>query len=254
MKRIIPFMTAALALASCHKEHLPAAPVESAKKLIEMVDQETPSVSTKFTYDTQGRMIGLEDGDIMASLQFNGANTALLVIFDKATHSNTSNGHLTLDGLGRATQLEMDYTIKPSGNDTIYFKYEYNTDGYLSRVTTSYKNSPQVSEETMEYANGNLTKENLYADGKLGEYILFTYSSLEDKTGLNTNFSFYTNSLAGKRNKNLVAKSVIYDGAGNKQFENQYDSELDPDGYLAKRTSHYVNTGFVEHQTYKYDK
>ena len=249
MKRIALFITSIAVFTSCHKDH---GEQVTPKRITVIANEETPAATTKFNYDTNGRLISAENSDVIGSYQFVN-NQVKFSGVTKPGNLETSRGTFTLDNQGRAIHFE--YIVPGNGGllDTAHYDYEYNADGYLSKTKSTYSNG-QTGEIQMEYVNGNLTKETFLDNGGMTAYWIYTYTTNEDKINLNTNFTYYTNCIAGKKSHNLPLKATEYNAVNIKQAETAYEYQLDGQGFVTKRTVHFTNTGTVVHEDYSYNK
>ena len=252
MKKLFSSLAIVIVLAGCHKEHTsaPVQPKSVSKRIAKIIYDESPDADTWFTYDASGRMTGFQNSDVIATVNFNGP-TASFSNVSKADNKTAATGNFILDNNGNATHFEMYYSNSPSSIDTSVYNYEYDADGYMKKTTAHYQDGTG-SEMILEYANGNMSKQ-IFTNNGVTNYWIYTYSPLEDKTGYNTNFTLYTNCMAGKRNKNLLIKAEEFDQANNKVFEVQYVNEVDKDGYLVKKTTNFITYGTTVHNTYKYE-
>lgn len=254
MKKLFLFLIVLTALTSCHKEHTPS-PVQpgiASKKLMRIDFEESPGSNTLLSYDASGRIIGSENSDVKASVNFNGT-TVSYTNFIKAQNQNAAAGIFTLENKGNAIHFELVYSLTPGTSDTDRYDYSYNADGYLAKQVVHYHDAT-VGEMDLEYDNGNVIKQSYISNGVLSSYLVYTYSGLEDKTGINTNFTIYTNCMGGKKTRNLPIKAEGFNAANVKQLELQYENKLDADGYLIKKTTHYVTAGTTLTNDYIYDK
>ena len=250
MRRVWPILAAFVLVAGCYKEH-DKRNAPTAKKLVAINFEESPLLNTKFGYDATGKLITAENAEVLNSIFYNGDSKAGYTIFNKPAGRNIATGNFNLSNRKNATHLEMDNIALPGYGDTTFYDYEYSTDGYLVKLKT-WKATGVIS-VYMEYADGNMIKQiSFNSSGEPVSYWIYTYSPAENKTGVNTDFTIYTNSLAGKMSKNLLVKAVQFDMAGTKQSEIQYSNVLDADGYLVKKTTSFLTKKTVLHSEYVY--
>ena len=255
MKKIFSILALLVLAASCSKEHQPAPvqPPAGNKKLVRFNIEENPLQSQAFTYDAAGRIIGVDDSLNSSMVTFNG-NTVIYTRISKATKTINAYGTIKVNSNGYASQFDLN--ILGAGGNWIHSirDYTYDANGYMTSESVDNVGSPYDDSETLEYTNGNLTKETFYYAGAISSTWVYTYSDLPDKTGLGGNFIITSNFLSGKGNRNLVVKMEQFNSSGVKTYESQIENELDADNYIIRKTVTRPGTGTVTHVNFTYEK
>jgi len=256
MKKIFSILTLCVFAASCSKEHQPAPVQPSAvnKILRGFSVDEYPLQSQTFIYDASGRIVKVDDSLNSATLSFNG-NDVIYTRILKATNTIDAYGTIKVNSNGYAIQFDR-YILSSGGNWNHTIRdYTYDANGYMTSVAVDNVGSPYDNSETLEYTNGNLTKETFYASGVMTSTWVYTYSDLPDKTGLGADFTITTNFISGKGNKNLVSKVEQFNSSGVKSYEAQVENVLDADNYVVRKTTtRTVGAATVTHVNFTYQK
>ncbi|WEK18410.1 MAG: hypothetical protein P0Y49_16600 [Candidatus Pedobacter colombiensis] len=202
------------------------------------------NVSTLYSYDANGRMIGMK-------FRIGGVTENDECLF---TYSTTQIVKVQKEGGDLFTTI---YKLNDKGqiiseqydNDSSVGTYIYNADGYLVEV----KYGNMISRK-YRYTNGNLTR----VDNTNGSYVDYTYNTeLAANTGLFSKYHFnearYTldsplKKYLGKQSKNLVSKvrynSTLHD-IGDDAYAETFTYEKDAKGNIIK-------IRVVVNQNYKY--
>lgn len=143
-----------------------------------------------------------------------------------------------VDNQGRITSSTLDGYSR--------YKYEYNAEGYLSRVTG---NEVDIHKMKFDYANGNITAIDINRiDGattiendNLKPYVPFSFAITDVLEGImhDADIALYESGFFGKLPKNRFLKIKNYPGDGKKEVTISYKEDLDGKVVL-------VNNGFYE--------
>lgn len=139
----------------------------------------------------------------------------------------------------------------------------YNSDGYITKLTSSEDDGDYYSSNTtvFTYANGNRTKAvetSIDEEDEYTETRIYTYNEYENKSMLNfvgydefDYFLYTTTGFLGKAPKNLVSKvEITTDNYWEEDRTYYYTYELDEEGYVTKIHEREVSSGWDYTETY----
>lgn len=219
MKQIsLLMLSAVLMLGSCSKSNDDSKPKEETcrvESIQNVSDKGTFNWSKSYTYDEKGRM---KTSDYKE--EYNGELVGYIEAFtyqsDKIiVEADSDNELYNLDASGRIASITFE---EGSTN------FSYNSEGYLSKITSSYNYSkPYTETSTLTYSNGNLIKIVTISESSGSTLIErvsnITYTNESVKVGLvqdivtdhlfelaHDGISENIAGFLGKRSKNLISK------------------------------------------------
>ena len=184
-------------------------------------------------YDTQERLIRHEEKYFQTLFNYKNGKVEIITT-DKSENKVVSNLVGTLNSDGQIFRATGFITSMPS----VTFTYQYDANKNLTKQSLFDNTSDrQVGREIYTYNNGDLISwEHQY--GREYEKWAYTYTNIDDKTGLNQNpksCEISSGMLFGIGNKHLIASESYLGFGGIKRSEHTYTNTLDADGYLAGR-------------------
>lgn len=206
----------------------------------------------EFTYDDQDRVTSIEniyDGGDPEMITFN-YSVANKVTVNKGGSISTR----TLDSEGRVISGRPLYGGAPEDE---YFVYEYDEDGFISKVFEHYDGEDHLKFE-LDTENGNVTKHTRYGDDGVTANRVKTFfftpgnneSAIPQENVIDSNWEA-VGGLYGKRNKKLVDKLEYYNTADPTEvFTTTITYTFDEKNRPATITR--TGDGFTEVYTYEY--
>ncbi len=222
-----------LSLVACNKESDPEPtspnPPAVQRKLKGYTYKNDQYLPLTIAYDAQGRVVKMDDGEDVSTLVYSG-NEVQVTTFRKAENREVasfkgkinSNGQLT-EGTGTASYTG---TLRQEKH-----RFEYNSEGYMTRRVLDLNNGENIYEYFFSYANGNLTAWEVHRNGQYDYSGAWEYDlSTQDRSGLNWNHFDVCNAFTGKTNKNLAVKYTGYRD-GKVSWFGDFQYTFDAQGY-----------------------
>ncbi|HMK24756.1 MAG TPA: DUF4595 domain-containing protein [Chitinophagaceae bacterium] len=241
-KKIITyvFVAAGIFFSACRKENAVITATAAPKKLMKSYSTAVPAQATNYTYDSKGRLI--EQGSFPRTAKFDYTNNVFsgtTADLNNYVYYTWSNGQL--DNAGRLLQVDVLYTPKNGTPITFKYVFTYNPEGYLIKMKNTDLVYNDVFESDYNYTNGNLTSIVGIYNGQPSYRAEFDYyDNLVNKFTVDITwdlFSCYTDGLTGKLSKNLVKEKREYNGQNVIQSDNQFQYQLDSEGYPVSFTA-----------------
>jgi hypothetical protein len=257
MKQVFVVMLVAFIFTACKKEKgitpEPIPPVATEKKLIKMQSNYSngSAESENYSYDAQGRLSTTLNDSYREAFDYKSATQIIVTARKVSNNELISTKECTLDAAGRIVTIIM----KSSAGAEIYrYDYTYNAEGYLVLEKGSKPGNPNEFRFEYNVVNGNIISAKGYFDNVLSENSDYKVDGAKlNKSQMSYSGYWYSNTLFGKPNKNLIVEYKNFNTAGTLKWHSQTNYELNSDGYPVKYTKSYPLTGFIENTTLTFE-
>jgi hypothetical protein len=225
-------------------------PSANTKKIKEIIytDPTMNTESSTFTYDEQGRIKTYTDEPYSYTMTYESP------VLMKVTR--TKNGVFdqericNLNDKGAITKME--YHSVPGNAITYTYEWQYDANGYVSKIKGSSPNG-NYFEEVFETINGNPVSSKLYHDGVQYHNRSYTYDlSKVNKQPYSAWYLWPSETLFGKPVKNLLIEYKSFDVNNVIDWHTKTTYQLDSDGYPVKYTTDYVHENTKSTTEFKY--
>lgn len=253
MKQVLSIMLLAFTFTACKKEKTNTPGLVTQKKLTRLVSNfnDGSIESEAYTYDAQGRLSSTKTDTYTESFEYK-SSTQLTVTRKKiSTNELQQIKECTLDAAGRVVTI---ITKSAAGAEIYRYDYTYNADGYIVVEKGSKPSNPNEFRFEYNVVNGNVVSAKAYFDNVLTENSEYKVDASNlNKSQLSYAGQWYSNTLFGKPNKNLIIEYKNFSLAGALKWHSQTSYELNNEGYPVKYTRKYVLQGSTETATFRFE-
>jgi hypothetical protein len=257
MKQVFAIMLVAVSFTACKKEKInspePTPPSATEKKLTKMVSNYSNGSSEfeNYTYDEQGRLSGTKNDTYTESFDYKFPTQLIVTQRKISTNELYATKECTMDAAGRIVTIVFKNT---AGTEIYRYDYTYNAEGYIVVEKGSKPGNPNEYRSEYNIINGNIISAKRYFDNVLTENSEYKFDDSKlNKSQLSYTGYWYSPTLFGKQNKNLITEYKNFSLAGALKWHSQTDYELNNEGYPLKYTRKYVLQGSSETTTLTFE-
>lgn len=180
----------------------------TAKRLVRIDYVGLNSYPQTYAYDSQGRIVKADDGEDVATFQYNG-NEVTISEWRKEEAREVFKFKGKLNAAGN---LEDGTATSNYSKSFVYqqkHNYEYNADGFLSKATMTRDNGEKYEYQYF-YNKGNLIRQDNYRNGVLDYAFHYEYGSGNpNKMGFNVYAFVPGNNFLGKKATEMPVKYTL---------------------------------------------
>ncbi len=231
---VISFLAIGFIYIGCNKYSIQK-PIPRPEKMVSgWMDSGNADDKTKYFFDQANHVTKEESGSEISSYEFL-KDSVIIKEFSKDENRFVYEFRGRLDTNKSLVSGVANSSYITSAPDTVYHRFEYNKDGFLTweeRISTS---SDSFSIE-YEYEDNQLKKAFTYSNGELYNTKEFEYYQNDFTPGLPENFKFRKNinRLVGRSGEYLIKKIVSTGKSGKQRYILHYEYQKDADGYAYK--------------------